>query len=359
MKRVKESGAEFRKKKSKKEADAKKSQGTLLKYFISSSGSTATLTSSVASCSSGSDCNAQEDVPAVAVGSSSGPTTEQGQDEVDSPEVPQASSYKPAEKVNVAKEDIIEIVPSAPAEVKDVNLDDVGCWPSSTLLVRRGSDQHIDSKFADVVRSGTSMKGGTRKLTKECLGHKQSFLKWKELEVRLNCNAIIDQKQQEIFESEEKKWRDVLYRLLNIIQFLAKQNLAFRGHREDIRGDDSGNRGNFLELVHLLAKYDPLLMEHLTKIKLGARVSVSYLSPETQNEFINLLGQQVRSTIIRRIQKAKYYCVIFDNTPDISHNDQMSQVLRYVHIEGEKVAVVESFIDFFEPKGKMQISATI
>lgn len=361
-------------------------------------------------------------MPGVAVGSSSGPTTEQGQDEVDSPDVPQASSHKPAEKVNVAKEDIIEIVPSAPAEVKDVNLDDVGCWPSPmtdevrTLLVRRGSDsvQHIDSKFADVVRSGTSTKGGTRKLTKEwfykplsngekvlrtwlvysplkqslycfsCklfgnsgsnfaseegfnkwwklnprigdhennLGHEQSFLKWKELEVRLNCKATIDQKQQEVFESEEKKWRDVLYRLLNIIQFLAKQNLAFRGHREDIRGDDSGNRGNFLELVHLLAKYDPLLMEHLTKIKLGARVSVSYLSPETQNEFINLLGQQVRSTIIRRIQKAKYYCVIFDSTPDISHNDQMSQVLRYVHIEGEKVAVVESFIDFFQPKGK-------
>lgn len=55
MKRVKESGAEFRKKKAKKEADAKKSQGALLKYFSSSSGSKATLTSSVASCNSGSD----------------------------------------------------------------------------------------------------------------------------------------------------------------------------------------------------------------------------------------------------------------------------------------------------------------
>lgn len=363
-------------------------------------------------------------MPAVEVGSRSGTTTEQGQEEVDSPEVPQASSHKPAEKVNldVAKDDIIEIEPSAPAKAKDVNLDDVGCWPSTmtdeirTLLVSGGSDsvQHIDSKFADVVRSGTSTKGGTRKLTREwfykplsngekvlrtwmvysplkqslycfccklfgnsgsnfaseegfnkwwklnprigdhenSLDHVQSFLKWKELEVRLNRKATIDQKQQEVFESEEKKWRDVLYRLLHIIQFLAKQNLAFRGHREDIRGHDSGNRGNFLELVNLLAKYDPLLMEHLTKIKLGARVPVSYLSPETQNEFINLLGQQVRSTIIRCIQEAKYYCVIFDSTPDISHKDQMSQVLRYVHIEGEKVAVVESFVDFFEPKGK-------
>ncbi|KAF5279717.1 hypothetical protein FQR65_LT15278 [Abscondita terminalis] len=55
MKRVKESGAEFCKKKAKKEADAKKSQGALLKYLSSSSGSKATSTSSVASCSSGSD----------------------------------------------------------------------------------------------------------------------------------------------------------------------------------------------------------------------------------------------------------------------------------------------------------------
>ncbi|KAF9406339.1 hypothetical protein HW555_013253 [Spodoptera exigua] len=84
----------------------------------------------------------EEDVPVVAVGSSSGPTTEQGQDEVNSPEVPQASSLKPAESFNIAKENIIEIVPSACAEVKDVNLDDVSCWPSpmtdevKTLLQR-------------------------------------------------------------------------------------------------------------------------------------------------------------------------------------------------------------------------------
>lgn len=70
---------------------------------------------------------------------------------------------------------IIKIVPSAPAEAKDVNLDDIDCRPSPipdevrTLLVCRGSDsvQHINSKFADVVRSGTSTKGDTRKLTKE------------------------------------------------------------------------------------------------------------------------------------------------------------------------------------------------
>ncbi|XP_031333509.1 zinc finger MYM-type protein 5-like [Photinus pyralis] len=283
MKRVKKSGAEYRKKKAKKEADAKKSQGALLKYFDSSSGSKTTLTPSAASSSSGNDFNAEEeddDVSVVEVRSRSGPTTEHGQDEIDSSEVPQASSQKFAKEVNldldVAKKNVIETVPFAPSEAKDVNVDDVGCWPSTmtddvrTLIVRRGSDsvQHIDSKFADVVRSGTLTKGGIRKLTREwfykllsngekvlrtwmvysplkqslycfccklfgnsnsgtnfeseegfnkwwklnpkigdhenSLDHEQSFLKWKELEVRLNRKATIDQKQQEVFEMENR-----------------------------------------------------------------------------------------------------------------------------------------------------------
>ena len=44
--------------------------------------------------------------------------------------------------------------------------------------------------------------------------------------------------------------------------------------------------------------------------------------------------------------------MIFDSTPDFSHMDQTSQVLRYVLIEGSSVNVVESFIDFMETKGK-------
>ena len=99
-----------------------------------------------------------------------------------------------------------------------------------------------------------------------------------------------------------------------------------------------GNRGNFLELVQLLAKYDPVLREYLTKVKLGKKNAISYMSPLIQNEFINLLGDQVRKQIIQQVREAKYFCVIFDSTPDISHNDQTSQVLRYVRIVGPKVS---------------------
>lgn len=101
-----------------------------------------------------------------------------------------------------------------------------------------------------------------------------------------------------------------------------------------------------------MAKYDPVLREHVVKIKMGNKYSISYLSPKIQNEFIELLGGAVRKTIMDQIKQAKYFCMIFDSTPDISHKDQTSQIIRYVVIDDSEVKVVESFIDFVETKGK-------
>jgi len=44
---------------------------------------------------------------------------------------------------------------------------------------------------------------------------------------------------------------------------LARQTIAFRGHDEHW---SSSNPGIFLEIVKLLAKYNPLLSAHLSKI---------------------------------------------------------------------------------------------
>ncbi|CAH2015699.1 unnamed protein product [Acanthoscelides obtectus] len=98
--------------------------------------------------------------------------------------------------------------------------------------------------------------------------HNDNFNKWKSLEVRLQVGATIDKQEQNMIVKEEQKLRLVLVRILDIIRFLAKQNLALRGHREIMKENDAENRGNFLGLVHLLGKYDPVLCEHLTKLKL-------------------------------------------------------------------------------------------
>ena len=112
--------------------------------------------------------------------------------------------------------------------------------------------------------------------------HQLAFDKWKELEMRLNMGETLDKNHMERIESERKKWIDILHRIMNIILFLARQNLALRGHRESLDAED--NPGNFIELVKLISSYDPVLREHLTRIRMAPNITVTYLSPKIQNE---------------------------------------------------------------------------
>lgn len=184
-------------------------------------------------------------------------------------------------------------------------------------------------------------------------GHVQSFMEWKELDRRLQTQSTIDSVLQNERLIEYQNWREILKRILDCILFLAQQNLALRGHRESFDPNEN-NSGNFFQLMKLLAKYDPVTSFHMNRLTEMHSESqrVTYMSPLIQNEFISLLGNQVRSVILENIKKAKYYSILFDSTPDISHVDQMSQVIRYVNIDGDKVDVVESFIDFIKLEGK-------
>lgn len=186
--------------------------------------------------------------------------------------------------------------------------------------------------------------------------HLSCFEKWKDLEIRLNRNATLDALHQQKVKAEISRWSEVLKRLLDAALFLAKQNLAFRGHRESL--DGAANAGNFLELVKLIAKYDPVMREHLASVRLSAKPTTSYLSPEVQNEFITLMAKHVRTEIIKQVKVAKYFAVLFDSTPDISHTDLFTQILRYVKIEDGSVEVKESFVDFIALDAKDAESLT-
>lgn len=195
-----------------------------------------------------------------------------------------------------------------------------------------------------------------RKLNPRLLEHERSsyhvdaFTMWKEFEMRLQKSVTIDAAAQLAQQRSFEKWKAVLGRILDCILYLARQALPLRGHLEDLSTDE--NSGNFLETFKLLARYDPVANQHLQKVQKKDGYVVSYLSPQSQNEFICLLGDHVRRTIIQKVEKAKYFAIMFDSTPDISHIDQMSQVIRYVNIEDKEVNVAESFIDFVQLTGK-------
>jgi hypothetical protein len=87
------------------------------------------------------------------------------------------------------------------------------------------------------------------------------------------------------------------------------------------------------------------MREHLDSVS-GKPDSFPYFSPDIQNELINLLGARVRQTVISSIQKAKYYNIIFDTTPDNAHIEQMSRIVRFVEIQRDSVEIKEAFICF-------------
>jgi hypothetical protein len=67
--------------------------------------------------------------------------------------------------------------------------------------------------------------------------HQLAFDNWKELEMRLNKNQTLDRHLQEQVEIEKRKWVGILHRVVDVILFLAKQNLPLRGHRESLDGE--------------------------------------------------------------------------------------------------------------------------
>ena len=183
--------------------------------------------------------------------------------------------------------------------------------------------------------------------------HRRAFTTWKEAERRLVDGTGIDAIAQAQIRSEKQRWRDILQRILTCIKFLVSQNLALRGYEENLNPRNDKNVGNFLALIKLIAQFDPLLAKHVQHAEQNPG-SVSYLSPEIQNEFIHILASTVKSKLLQDIRKSKYYGILLDSTPDLGHREQLSQIIRFVDVnfQTKQVTIKESFLGYIEIHSK-------
>lgn len=161
-------------------------------------------------------------------------------------------------------------------------------------------------------------------------------------------NQTIDCVLESTMKAEVKHWNDVLRRLLILVKFLGTQSLAFRGTSERLF---EMNNGNFLKLVEAVAKFDLVLGEHLRRINNQETQNI-YLSNTIQNELIYLISNSVKNKIICMIKAAKHYSIIVDSTPDKSHVEQVTLVIRFVHQENNIFKIREHFLGFLEGKSK-------
>ncbi|XP_050890223.1 uncharacterized protein LOC127095595 [Lathyrus oleraceus] len=95
----------------------------------------------------------------------------------------------------------------------------------------------------------------------------------------------------------------------------------------------------------MLAQFDPIIQEHVRCVT-TQKVHIHYLGRNIQNELISLLGSAIKIEIIRKIKQEKYFSMILDCTPDVSHQEQISLIIRYVDISSASVSIEESFLGF-------------
>ena len=133
--------------------------------------------------------------------------------------------------------------------------------------------------------------------------------------------------------------RHYLKTIAEVVLLCAKQDLALRGHRE---GQTSNNKGNFLGILNVVAKHDPVVQKKLTQ---GPRNS-TYTSADIQNDMLHVMAEAVRNKITADVNKAGIYSIMADETRDCSKKEQLSIVVRYVDVESANIH--EHFLAFTE-----------
>ncbi|KAK4738398.1 hypothetical protein R3W88_002095 [Solanum pinnatisectum] len=168
------------------------------------------------------------------------------------------------------------------------------------------------------------------------------------MKFKLRNNKTIDKNIQDLINRDREHWKSVLSRIISVIKTLGRNNLAFRGKNEKIYQE---NNGNFLSLIEMIAEFDPIMQEHIRRIK-HDEIHNHYLGHNIQNELINLLASEITNKIIEKIIekviKTKYFSIILDCTPDTSHQDQMSFIIRSVDISATPINVTEYFLEFLK-----------
>ncbi|CAF3018104.1 unnamed protein product [Rotaria sp. Silwood2] len=171
----------------------------------------------------------------------------------------------------------------------------------------------------------------------------ERYLNYKTKNV--NIDLMLDSSRRKANQEQESILqlnKQVIVTLLDSARYLVKQGLAFRREPES-QGRNREPKavrfnvfytffavGNFIQLINLLRRSNITLNDWFSQAKLQ-KYQVSYMSKRSQDEYIQLLGAAIEHQIVNEINHSPFISILIDSTPDLSHREMYSIVIRYTY----------------------------
>ena len=143
----------------------------------------------------------------------------------------------------------------------------------------------------------------------------------KKCDALLQRNQHIDVVLHRQSEAAKRAYFSRLNGSIDTARLLLKQGLPFHGHDES---KESWNKGNFLEVYDWLADHDPDL-----KKAVGLAGNSCMVAHKIQIDIVESFANEILHSILEELGD-DVFCLLVDESRDVSCKEQMAVVLRYV-----------------------------
>ena len=142
------------------------------------------------------------------------------------------------------------------------------------------------------------------------------------------------------------KNREILRRFIDMVCYLGKQELYFRGRVE------------LVELAKLISIYDSSLEQHLRTATV-----FSGMSNHIQNDLIFAVKNVITKAVKDEVMNSPFIAILMDETSDIKTLSQLTTIIRYVNADGKSMERFLGFSDVSEDRTaarlKQEVDSTL
>ena len=186
------------------------------------------------------------------------------------------------------------------------------------------------------------------------------FIAMKKCDDLLQRSQHIDVVLHQQSEASKRAYFTTLNGSIDTARLLLKQGLPFHSHDES---KESLNKGKFLEVFYCLAEHDPNLGKTV-----GLAGNSCMVAHEIQTDIVECFAKEILQSILEELGD-DVFCLLVDESRDVSCKEQMAVVLRYVdkcgivkerfvglmHVIETSSSCLKSSIDFLLAKFKLSL----